>query len=366
MRLRAEDVRDALSTRVPELLERHGVRGRGRRQLALRQCLACGKKNNPAAFKISLATGDWCHHAGTSPSCKGDVLALFGLLVGIDTRGPRFPELLQLAAAEVGLSPDIDPVELACIRAEHRVRREASERRAAEQRAAAEARVPDLWNQLEQRHLRGERYLADRGLAPAALRQRGDVVRFDVDGNPAVLLHDLYTGAANNIARRLIASGEIRFKTLDIAEVLGIDDDEVEGSLGIEGSLVGRVTALDRDGVDIAVIPEGVTDSLAAVLAYPSCEILGANGWAQMPAIAAAVAPRLVAARGWLLVAVDDDEQGITGASNAIALAMEAGLELRKSVRAIDVAPHHDLADAWAAGWRPRWPDEIDSTGGSS
>jgi hypothetical protein len=75
-----------------------------------------------------------------------------------------------------------------------------------------------------------------------------------------------------------------------------------------------------------------------------------------MPPVAAAIAPRLVAARGWLLVTVDDDEQGVAGAGDAMRAAVDAGLELGRSVRAIELGAHHDLADAWAAGWRWTWP----------
>jgi hypothetical protein len=121
---------------------------------------------------------------------------------------------------------------------------------------------------------------------------------------------------------------------------------------------VGRVTDIDPDGVDVAVLVEGVTDSIAAALAFDTCAIVGANGWCQMPRVAAAVAPRLVAARGWLLVAVDKDEQGIAGAGDAIGTAMDAGLELGKSVRAVELGVHKDLADAWRAGWRWTWPDD--------
>jgi hypothetical protein len=123
------------------------------------------------------------------------------------------------------------------------------------------------------------------------------------------------------------------------------------------------VTEIDPEGVDVAVLVEGVTDSLAALLAFPGCAVVGANGWRMMPRVAAAIAPRLVAERGWLLVAVDDDEQGVAGAGDAMRAAVAAGLELEVSVRAIELGAHHDLADAWRAGWRWTWPD---GNGGAS
>lgn len=117
------------------------------------------------------------------------------------------------------------------------------------------------------------------------------------------------------------------------------------------------VTDIDPDGVDVAVLVEGMTDSLAALLAFPTCAIVGANVWYMMPRIAATIAPRLVDVRGWLLVAVDDDEQGIAGAGDAMRVAVDAGLVLRKSVRAIELCAHHDLADACRAGWQWTWPE---------
>jgi hypothetical protein len=123
------------------------------------------------------------------------------------------------------------------------------------------------------------------------------------------------------------------------------------------------VTEIDPEGVDVAVLVEGVTDSLAALLAFPGCAVVGANGWRMMPRVAAAIAPRLVAERGWLLVAVDDDEQGVAGAGDAMRAPVAAGLELEVSVRAIELGAHHDLADAWRAGWRWTWPD---GNGGAS
>lgn len=355
-RLEAEDVRAAL--RVTDVLDRFGVDYRDRRNITLRECPNCKRRQRRAAFKVNRDTGLWIHHSGPAGSaiCKGDALDLLGAFAGVDRS--RFPELLELGASIAGITADTAPAELARIRAEHEARREARARRAAEQRAAAEATVPGLWAALAGRHLRGQRYLDERGLDPVALRARGDLVRFYPDGAPAVLLHDLATGAPINIARRQI-DREPKNLTLDIARVLGLDDGEVDGTFSTAGSLVGRVTDIDPDGVDVAVLVEGMTDSIAAALTFDTCAIVGANGWRQMPRVAAAVAPRLAEARGWLLVAVDDDDQGVAGAGDAMRAAIDAGLVLRKSVRAIELGAHKDLADAWRAGWRWRWPDDL-------
>jgi hypothetical protein len=367
VRLQAEDVRAALAGLTPDILDRFGVSYRNGRNLTLRECPRCKRRQRRAAVKINRETGRWLHHSGPGGCavCKGDALDLLGALAGIDPRGPRFPDLLELGASIAGITTDTDPAERARIRAEHQAHREARDRRAAEQRAAAEALVPGLWSALRRRHPRGERYLDERGLDPAALRARGDVVRFYPDGAPAVLLHDLEAGRPINIARRQI-DREPKILTLDIARVLGLDEHEVDGTFSTAGSLVGRVTDVDRDGADVAVLVEGVTDSIAAVLAFPGCVVVGANGWRQMPRVAAAVAPRLVEARGWLLVAVDDDDQGVEGAAAAMRAAVEAGLVLRKSVRAIELGAHKDLADAVSTGWRWMWPDDDCAAGGAS
>ncbi len=363
-RLDAADVRAALAGCAPEILDRFGADYRNGRNLTLRECPGCKRRQRRAAVKVHRDTGLWIHHNGTSAACTGDALDLLGALAGLDRS--RFPELLELAAPIAGITADTEPAELARIRAEHAARREARARRAADQRAAAEPLMPGLWAALACRHPRGERYLDERGLDPTALRARGDLVRYYRDGSPAVLLRSLDDGRPINITRRLIDDSERKILTLSIARELGLDEQEVDGSFSTAGTLVGRVTEIDPDGVDVAVLVEGVTDSIAAALAFDTCAIVGANGWRQMPRVAIAVAPRLVEARGWLLVAVDDDEQGVEGAGAAMRAAVDAGLVLRKSVRAIELGEHKDLADAWRAGWRWVWPDDRDSTEGPS
>jgi hypothetical protein len=116
----------------------------------------------------------------------------------------------------------------------------------------------------------------------------------------------------------------------------------------------------------VAILVEGLADTLAAVLAYPGCAVYGAPGWSQLAAVAAAVAPRVREVRGWLLVVpqLDADDQGARGAAQAIhaavraglAFAPDAGLDGAGTVRLVDLGEHRDLADAWRAGWRPQWP----------
>ncbi len=267
VRLEAEDVRAALAGRAPEILDRFGADYRNGRNLTLRECPACKRRQRRAAVKIHRDTGLWIHHSGPAAACSGDALDLLGALAGLDRS--RFPELLELAASIAGIAADTDPAELARIRAEHAARREARARRAAEQRAAAETLVPGLWAALARHHRRGEGYLDERELDPTALRQRGDLVRYYPDGAPAVLLRSLDDGRAINIARRLIDDSERKILTLSIARELGLDEHEVDGSFSTAGTLVGRVT-------DAALVLLGESDMVPIAHAL-HCRTLGAD-----------------------------------------------------------------------------------------
>jgi len=353
-----------------KVLDFYAVEARGGRTMQLRECPRCKRRQRRIACKVDRDTGRWIHHSGPGGAavCKGDALDLVAAFEGLDAR-THFRDVLARAAQIAGVAPDIDSAELERIRAAYRAAREARDRRAAVERARGEAMVPALWGALDRHHLRGERYLAGRGVDPAALCSRGDVVRYYPDGSPAVQLHDLDTGRPINIIRRQI-DREPKILSLDLGDVLGTDG--VVGTFITLGTLAGRVTDIDPDGVDVAVLVEGLTDSLAALLAFPTCAIVGANGCYMMPRVAAAIAPRLVAARGCLLVTVDHDkrDQGAWGAARAMRAAESAGLvlalrplesgagetELGLSVRPIELGAHKDLADAWRAGWRWTWP----------
>lgn len=360
-RFDVEDIRAAL--RVTAVLDWFGVEYRDRPEIRLATCPACGERQRRASFLVDRETGKYFHHGGSGGPdggpCRGDIFSLVAELAGISLF--EFSRIVELAAQIAGMTPDADPEESAHRRAESKKRLEAFAHQAAEERRAAEARVPRLWSALAERHPeRGEPYLMSRGLEPSAL---AGVVRYRADGAPCVLLHDLETCAPINIATRQI-DREPKILTLDIRRTLRRLD--CRGSHSTVGTLVGRIDELDTTGggPDVAILVEGVADTLAAVLAFPGCVVFGANGWHHMEAIAAAIAPRVVEARGWLLVGVHDDEQGIAGAGDAMRAAIDAGLVLDQSVRPIDTSPHKDLADAWRAGWRWSWPDVIGSSHG--
>ncbi len=359
-RITKDDVKAALDGRVLELLERFGQSPRDKAEIRLAECPVCHDGTRRASFMVDRETGDFLHHAN---GCKGDVLALIAAYADLDVRSKDehrgFPAVLRLGAQIAGLSDDADDAELARIREETRLRREVRERRIAQEQAEAEALVPRLWDAARRDHVdRGEPYLDQRlGLAAAAELMARGAVRFrPSDGSPCVQINGFDSGEPINIATRQAgAAGDAKVMTLDIKRTLARRD--VIATHSTLGSLVGRVHEVDRDGLDVAVLTEGVMDTLAAVLAFPSCAVVGANGWFRMEHVAAAVAPRVKDAGGVLLVVAHDDEQGECGGARALQVAIAAGLVVDESVLVVDIAPHKDLADAWRAGWRWQWPE---------
>ena len=329
------------------VLDHYGVKFTTRGdELRTRQCGACGQRSRDAV-SINVATGKWCcHRCGE----KGDLLRLVALFSGLDV-AREFPRVVELAAQIAGIDASAPDPEIERGRAE---RRKADEERRARARAeanAVRAAMSSRWAALSTTHPSGERYLAGRGLDPRELRRAGDVVRYSPSGDPAVALRDLETGAIVGMQYRRL-TGEPKI----IAE---------RGSQLAGSALLGRSSDIDPEGADVAVIVEGLADTLAAVLAFPGCAVFGAPGAGQMARIAAAVAPRVRVARGWLLLLADNDETGTDNASDAIAEVVRAGLQLAhegagidgaSTVRLVDIGAHHDLADAYAAGWRNPWP----------
>lgn len=349
--MKAEDVRASLPPGFAALaLDHFGKRYRPRgRELKTHDCPACGHRSRPDAVSINTADGRWqCKARG----CKGDVFALVAGYAGLDIKRD-FPAAINLTASIAGLSDDPDPERDRRI-AEARQRAEEISKRERAERAELLATMPARWSALDRRSLRGERYLAGRRIEPSALRTRGDVVRFSPNGDPAVALRDLETGAIVGI----------QYRCLDGATKLRAE----RGSQLAGSALLGAPCDIDAEGVDVAIIVEGLADTLAACLAFPTCAVFGAPGAGQMARIAAAVAPRIAAVRGWLLIAVDDDSAGIGNASDAIVAAVGAGLHLAEAdsrldtdgaVDVVDIGAHHDLAEAFAAGWRYQFPGQV-------
>lgn len=317
-------------------------------ELRTRHCPACGQRSTDAVA-INVDSGLWCCHVC---GARGDVFALVAGYAGLDARRD-FVKVKELAAQIAGISSAASDPDLVRRLAERRRQEELRRVQEQAERAAAVASMPARWEALDRRSLVGERYLEGRGLDPSELRH---VVRFSPQGDPALALRDLETGTVTGIQYRKL-HGEPKL----ISE---------KGSRIAGSALHGKLTDIDPDGVDVAVIVEGLADTLAAALAFPGCAIYGAPGAGQMARIAAAVAPRVAAARGWLLMTVDADSTGIAAGSDAIVEAVRGGLRLADgdagldgagTIRLIDLGDHHDLADAYAAGWRYTWPGQVAS-----
>jgi phage/plasmid primase-like uncharacterized protein len=328
--------RDAvLSALVPTaVFDHHGVEYRRcGNEIRAKLCPACGPRSRDAVC-VSTVTGLWvCHRCGA----HGDVLALVAQLAELDVER-EFPRVLERAAEIAGLVGSTF----------------------APTRTRAPAALPtstldwdERWAALDRRSLGGERYLMGRGIDPRALRAAGDVVRYTPHGEPAVALCGLEMGELVGIQHRRVDGGE--------PKVLCARGSRIAGAV-----LLGRLDDLDDhgEGVDVAVIVEGLADALTAVLAFPGCAVFGAPGANQLESVAAAVAPRVVACRGWLLLVADDDDAGVNGAVAAVRAAQRAGLVLDRDLLLVDLGEHHDLADAWRAAWRWHWPSANRPEGG--
>lgn len=345
--IRVEDVLAALT--VEAVLSWYHVDYIDGPEIRLAQCPRCGADVKREGFAVNRDAGRWVHHSGpvgADNPCRGDLLDLVAAFEQLD-RKRDFRKLVEVAAAIAGVSESTDRAELDARRERYAREREQRTREAAARRAAATAAVPDHWAQLPRRSVAGEAYVKGRGLDPGELIAC-DAVRFD-RGDPAVRLH-AYDGTIINVARRLRVPWQT--PSGDVRKMMVLPDCTTDGTL------VGKVADLDvvGEGPDVAVLTEGVADTLAGVLAFPGCVVLGASGAARMPDVAAAIAPRLVEARGWLLAVPHVD--GGTGedyAALAVIAAEQAGLKLDESIRLVDVRPHKDLCDAVRDGWRWRW-----------
>lgn len=340
----ADEVRLAARAQVHTICAALGIEGRGRREIRSRTCPA---KRHSKASTVSIDTrkGLWhCTACGTG----GDMIDLIAAARGLDVRR-QFGEVLAAAAELTGVRPiSSDPFDAeqrrrdVAERAEAERRRiELEEKRDAEREAAAIAEAAATWPTLPEESARGFEYLRSRGLDPERLRRR---VRFEADG-AAVALHDRY-GGVRNIVRR-------RYPELLTDE----DDPRVLGKAAApgDGTLVGHVAELD-EGHDVAILTEGVIDTLTAALVWPTCVVLGAHGAGQMRNVVHAAAPRIRELRGWLMIVPHLDEAGIRNGVEAVTAAHAAGLALGRDLHLVDLGQHNDLADAVAAGWRWSWP----------
>lgn len=218
-----------------------------------------------------------------------------------------------------------------------------------EQTAPSSAAIDYIaeWQALERRSLVGERYLQGRGIDPHELREQGDIVRYRRDGNPCVALRDLATGEITGYQYHLREPRDGGSKSFAL-----------KGSRCKGAALCGRLAELDPGGVDVAVLCEGIPDTLTARLAFSGCAVFGAPGATFLEGIAAALAKRVRETRGWLLLVADNDDDGVKHGKAAKRAAQRAGLVLDQDLLLVDFGEHKDLNDAWRAGWRWEWPGE--------
>lgn len=343
MRLDADAVRALLTPRM--VLDHFEIKRSGSSQLATSSCPQCGQLKR-ASVSIHPETGLWkCYHCGTG----GGVLALAAGYAGIDIH-TDFYRALGLAAAIAGIPRGVDDEDYAQLLAESKKRREEFAAREKEARARSVARMPWTWSLLDQRSFKGESYLRGRNIDPDALRAL-DLVRYRAGGDPGVALRDLSTGKIVGIQYRCL-SGDVKLICSPGSQVTG-------------SALVGCLGDLDKRRV--AVLVEGLADSLVARLLWPDAAIFGAPGAGQLEGIAKAVAPEVVKQGGILILVPDNDEVGTKAGARAVIAAQDAGLELAESaapgdarkILIADLGDHHDLAAAWTCGywqWAPPPP----------
>lgn len=350
MKLDAAAIRALLTPAM--VLDYYEVRRRGRMQWSVQLCPSCGQLKR-GSVSIHAESGKWkCHHCGA----HGGLLDLVGGYAGIDAK-TSFHRVLGLAATIAGVPHGVADEDYSKLLEDHRVRRAAQVAAEDGRRARMRARMPSIWEQLDRRSVPGESYLRDRNIDPEVLRAR-DAVRYSHVGDPAVRLRDLATGEVTGIQYRMLR-GDVKLTCQPWSQASG-------------ACLLGRVADLEQ--TRLAIVVEGLADTLVAHLLWPDASVFGAPGAEQLEAIGSTVGSAVARCRGRLLVVPDDDDVGVKHTTRAVIAATTAGLELVDQLREHDEAKmqivdlglnlagqrHHDLADAWAHGrWRWRWPEEV-------
>jgi hypothetical protein len=342
----ADEVRDALRANPAAVLDAYGWRYRrvGAR-LKSSACPARADHSRPDAFSMSATDGRWqCFSC-----CTGD--DVIGFIAGAERLDARrdFAAVLARAAEIAGVGPATITDD------ERRARREASARaraaaeakeradRAARERAAI-PKATAHWAALAHDDERGAAYLAGRGLAGAARLTRFDL---RLGGSPAV---PLFTsrGEIRNVVRRALPAW---------LETLPEDrrDMKAPGLRGCPtaGTLLAPVTAIAAGR--LAVVAEGVADTLTAAIAFPGAVPLGAHGIGNLSDVVAVAARRCADVGATLAIVPQNDAPGIRGYEEAVERAVAAGLSMRIGTLRIVRPPRaaKDLNEAWCNGWRP-------------
>jgi phage/plasmid primase-like uncharacterized protein len=349
MKLDAAAIRSLLTPAM--VLDYFEIKRRGAMQLSVQNCPQCGQLKR-GSVSIHAESGLWkCFHC----SAHGGLFDLVAGYAGIDPK-QDFQRALGVAATIAGVPHGVPDGEYAQLLEAHRARRAAQSAAEEARRERMRARMPSIWKSLDRRHGAGEAYLRGRNIDPTVLHDR-DAVRYSRSGDPAVRLHDLATGKLTGIQYRML-QGDTKL----LAQ---------PGSQSSGACLLGRVSHLER--TRIAVIVEGLADTLVARMLWPDAAVFGAAGAEQLESIGTAVGKAVAQHRGILLVVPDNDDVGVKNTARAVMAAAAAGLDLVDQVQKADEAKmqivdlgrnladqrHHDLADAWAhSRWRWQWPKE--------
>ena len=344
---------------VKALMLKYGVRfrkGGGRNELESQEC-PHRSDHGTHAFRFNEKLKRWqCFACNT----KGDAFGYVAAMEGLDVKRD-FPRVLEIAAQIAGVMPSTTPPEererrMAELRAV-RAQRERAEQAASEtEDARAIATASAYWDALPARHPAGEMYLDRRGITGGHIVRLNGRLRFDradapsrdnwsSDGSPSLALHDLRDrGIAGVVRRRLPA-------VID-ADPRGVKAPSLTGCKG-SGTMAYKLAEIDT-GQD-AVVTEGIADTITAMVAWPDAAVLGANGTGTLPTVLKAVAERVRAAGGRMLVVphADEKRQGERAVIPSMITAEAVGLRPGIDLILIDLGNAKDLNEAWCSGWRP-------------
>ena len=349
MKLDSSSIRALLTPAM--VLDYFEVKRRGSAQWSVQLCPACGQLKR-GSVSIHSETGLWkCFHC----NARGGLFDLVAGYAGIDPK-QDFQRTLGLAAVIAGVPHGVPDGEYKKLLEEHRAKRAAYNEAQAARQQRIRARMPSIWKALDRRHAMGECYLRGRNIDPEFLF-KGDAVRYSAKGDPAVRLHDLATGNLTGIQYRML-SGDSKLLVQPGSQTTG-------------ACLLGRLEKLEK--TRLAIIVEGLADTLVAQMLWPEAAVFGAAGSGQLEAIGKAVGAAVAQRRGILLIVPDNDDVGVKNTARAVMAATTTGLELVDCLKQSDEAKmqlvdlgrnladqrHHDLADAWACSrWRWKWPEE--------
>jgi hypothetical protein len=321
-------------------------------QLRFAVCPTCGQRSRIDAVTANEATGLWHCHPGR---CSGDVIAMVAGFAGLNVRA-QFPQVLAMAAELAGIAAasNAERTQRRSLMAQRERARMEQQQRELQAKAASGAEIArECWNSLAHTSAAGQAYVIERGLRGIETCSQ---LRYSQPGWPCVELFAFNGELCNVITRRFddaVPTPWPQSSNQRWPHILrSTDEPKVRGLRGCTtiGTMIERICNI-TDNRDV-VVPEGVFDALTARLVWPDAIVLGANGVGNLPAIVAATSPLIRDHGGRLLLVVDGDDAGIRGAKRAIASAVAARVPVARIV-IVDIADHHDLNDAWRAGWRP-------------